>query len=119
VCLLRGKFPQFEVFITRDEQVVVRGFLGGNDMLTKCYEIVVRLPDTYGTGTLPEVYVLNETIPPGTPHTFSGNRLCLVHDEKTFGTNSTIVVALGWTCCWLVAYEMWKFHRANIWDGSS
>ena len=115
---LGAKFPQFQIYLTEDDTAVAHGFIGGDRTIVKAYEILVRLPDNYGSGSLPDVFLLNEIIPPFTPHTLSGNRLCLLHSDEIFSPKSTLVVLLGWICCWLIAYETWKFDGKNIWADS-
>jgi len=115
--LVQNYWPQFS-WIFDGNRWLVHGTVGGDGNLSKTYEVCVDIPSNYHLGGLPQVYILNENLPEGTPHVYNRaeSRICSLHQQEYYKKNTMLHQIIGWTYAWLVAYENWKNNHTYGWS---
>jgi len=100
--LLAEDYPQMNMIICDDGKVRVEGYLGSNNVCAGSYYVVAEYPDSYPYNRI-MVWCPYVHFPPGTPHLYSDDELCIEHGD--FGPDDTISTVLGWATEWLAMYE--------------
>lgn len=110
--LLEKDFPQMQMGETPDKKIVVCGYIGPGNELSRAYWVEAAYPYNYGNGNSIDVYLPEEDLPSDTPHVYSisEGHICITHG-RDWKPDCTISDALGWIRAWLQLYE--EFRRTG------
>jgi len=104
--LMQKHYPDFKWDVTQNDEIVLYGNIGPSNVLEQKYVIGIYLPDNYGSGIPPKVFLLNKDIRQTyAPHVYSDDSLCLFHNDGEYTARTSLVTVLNWVSAWLALYE--------------
>lgn len=111
---LRNSFPSFGLYGKDGEVTSVSGELTTN--YDNTYRIRISVGSSYPY-MLPEITLVDHTLPFGCPHKFRRNRICVMRAEQ-WHPSLSLAFLVSKAAIWLNKYDLWRASGRGAWPGN-